>query len=77
MYHGEIMDMRRKRGHMTQKMIRLILSWFGYVKVPAEAVQLMVLIDYYFKNTTIVIHPKYEKASKTLLEFLRSGRLVQ
>jgi hypothetical protein len=60
-------------------MIRLIFSWFGYAKIPVEAVQLAMLVNNYFQSRELPEYYEldYRKASETLLQFLRSGKLLQ
>lgn len=62
-------------------MIKLLLSFFGYIKVPVEAVQLSMQQELFFEKM-IRMRPEakdawefYLKAQKTLTSFLRSGRL--
>lgn len=65
-------------------MIRFILGWFGYVKIPLAVVQLSIEQELFFrtmlKNKS---HPtekkdllRYLKGQKTLTAFLRSGKLL-
>lgn len=66
-------------------MIRTILAFFGYVKVPKEVVELAMLIENGYKIMLKVFESekvnsidakKLHEASKTLTKFLRSGRLL-
>ena len=62
-------------------MFRLILGFFGYVKIPREAVQLSVRIE----DTCRIVEeeiPRTDltegiyKNAQTLTQFLRSGRML-
>jgi len=55
-------------------MIRLFFAYFGYIKVPKEAIQLSMIIENYFENYSSPIHNYLLKGQKTLTNFLRSGR---
>lgn len=73
-------------------MLRTILAFFGYVKVPKEAVEMSILLENDFRSITNIfwaqgeIKPKFKdlaqhlevrkKAIQTLTQFLRSGRLL-
>ena len=61
-------------------MIRFILSLFGYVHVPREAVELSMFVEDYcalvadvLKSSEVV---RIHKAAHAITEFLRSGRLI-
>jgi len=62
-------------------MIRILLAFFGYVKVPTEAVRLSMLLEHFFKRIS-EYQPEDERkkllyeASHSLTEFLRSGKLL-
>ena len=62
-------------------MIRTILAFFGYMKVPVEAVQLSELVTSFIREAekksgqAEKLLPYFE-ASKTITKFLRSGRLL-
>ena len=68
-------------------MLKTILAFFGYVKVPKEAIQMSILIESHFKLLSEIIgHTEPElaerlknlhKVAETLTDFLRSGRLLQ
>lgn len=64
-------------------MIRFILAWFGYVKVPKEAIQLSMMLEDGWRVVlkhipdNIESAPKLLKINQTLTKFLRSGRLLQ
>ena len=63
-----------------------ILAYFGYVKVPKEAIRICMLLEDDFKdliNLMTQIRPEFVdhlkvryKAMKTLTNFLRSGKLL-
>jgi len=53
------------------KIIGIILSYFGYTKVPKEAVQLIVYIRYQLRDYN---NPNIQEALKSLEELFRSGR---
>lgn len=73
-------------------MIQTILAFFGYVKVPREAVQLCMVLEDDFKDLITLFlaigenAPSYKKLAEHLRErkrgmesmtaFLRSGRLL-
>jgi len=65
--------------------MRYILSWFGYVKVPVEAVRISYMIQsFFFSAEKKVDSPdskavlnRYYQAAKTLTGFLRSGRFLE
>lgn len=71
-------------------MIRTTLAFFGYVKIPVEAVQLSIslecltesLKEYAEKNPRSIKGDnhdeikRYHVAAKTLTKFLRSGKLL-
>lgn len=73
-------------------MLRTILAFFGYVKVPVEAVQMSMCLEDDFKNMITICSLEGEKNSdfkklagcleirikaiQILTEFLRSGRLL-
>lgn len=72
--------------------MRTILAFFGYVKVPKEAIQMSMLIEDDFKDMIIVCsiegerNPKFKQFAEnlkvrqevvaTLTKFLRSGKLL-
>jgi len=62
-------------------MIRTILAFCGYVKVPREAIRLSMEIEEGYKRLHNLV-PENEsaallyKGSKTMTAFLRSGRLI-
>ena len=62
-------------------MIQTILAFFGYTKIPIEAVQLSMLVESEHRRVAEKL-PDNEyaqriyKAAKTITEFLRSGRLL-
>ena len=73
-------------------MVRTILAFFGYVKVPKEAVQMSMLLEDDFKDLIELFldigedAPSYKevaehlrqrkRAMEVMTEFLRSGRLL-
>lgn len=66
-------------------MIRFLLGWFGYTKVPKEAIELSMKQEDFFKKFMAVQETEtgrnllemYLKGQQTLTSFLRSGRLLQ
>ena len=65
-------------------MIKYLLGYFGYVKIPKAAVQLSfkvesdlkILLEHLTSPSSVeLIIPMYN-ASHTLTEFLRSGRFI-
>ena len=62
-------------------MIHTILAFFGYVKIPKEAVQLSMKVEdgyhtilgWFPENKEVIL---LHKSAKTITEFLRSGRLL-
>lgn len=52
------------------KIFGLLLSWFGYAKVPREAVDLIVYIRHQLRDHD---HPEVQKALKALEDLFRSG----
>lgn len=55
--------------------MKTILAFFGYVKVPAEVIQLAIII----KNQADKEQPdmnRIKKAITALEQFLRSGRII-
>ena len=62
-------------------MMRFILALFGYVKVPKAAVQISMEIEESYRRISKTF-PEIEnfkmlyKGSKTMTDFLRSGRLI-
>jgi len=71
-------------------MIQTILAFFGYTKIPKEAIQISILLENDFKDLILLFegqsNPKFkqfaehlkvrEKALKTMTSFLRSGKLL-
>lgn len=62
--------------------MRFILGWFGYIKVPKEAVELAMKVQQANKIVSDLMPASANAAqlyemSKTITEFLRSGRLLQ
>ena len=54
-------------------MFRFILAFFGYVKVPKEAIQLSMILEEGWKKLSMA---KAYESQKALTWFLRSGRLI-
>ena len=67
---------------MEETMIRTILGFLGYSKIPIEAVQLSMVNEQAW-NTMKKYYPESEtverlyEGAKTLTGFLRSGRRLQ
>ena len=73
-------------------MIQTILAFFGYIKVPKEAIQLSMCLEDDFKNIIKIflglgeIYPDFKglekhlevrkNAVKVMTQFLRSGKLL-
>lgn len=68
-------------------MFQTLLAFFGYVKVPKEAIQMCIYLEDEFKTLATVLgkenptlKPHFEERYKvmhTLTQFLRTGRLFQ
>ncbi len=78
-------ESRRKRLIALKSPIQLVMSYFGYVKIPVQVVQLSMAQEEAFKKivTTIestgheaVAYRKVLAAQQALTAFLRSGRLI-
>ena len=63
-------------------MIKYILNFFGYIKIPVEVVQLSIEQEVFFERIieyipeTKEIFELHLKGQKTLTQFLKSGRLL-
>lgn len=62
-------------------MIQTILAFFGYVKVPLEAVQLSMLVEEGYRRIIEKLpnHDEFSKlheSAKTITDFLRSGKIL-
>jgi len=62
-------------------MMQTILAFFGYAKIPTEAVRLSMLIEDNYRGITErlpdnEIYALLYESSKTLTDFLRSGKLL-
>jgi len=63
-------------------MIQIVLGFFGYIKIPREAVQLSIAQEVFFEVLLKQepdgkdIIERYLRGQKTLTQFLRSGRLL-
>ena len=65
-------------------MIRTVLAFFGYVKIPTEAVQISIVQEDFIKlvckylktEETKKVGHKHLELQKTLTQFLRSGALL-
>lgn len=67
-------------------MFQTILAFFGYVKVPKEAIQMSMVLEDDFKGLADVFRDNLkakawfsyrQESMKALTEFLRNGRLLQ
>lgn len=60
--------------------MRTLLAFFGYMKVPKEAIQLSMLVEEGYRRISKKLpnseFSKLYESAKTITKFLRSGRLL-